>query len=385
MPTTTTTTNMLLPVPIATVTTGPEYATDINQCFTQIDQHDHTTGKGVPINPAGISINADLPFTSSGLFYNATNLRSVRFNANSSPLSLGTDVGCVYVSGIDLYYNDVNGTQIRMTQSGTIAGPPGSITGLVPPANVTYSAISQTFTFQSTTATAANIDAGSYTMRNLVASAPGITLSPPAALASNYTMTLPLTLPSSGTRALTVDASGNIGASSAILPPQNGNAGKYLTTDGANPSWALPLNQIRLYGSSGYGSTLNQIPLFIQVVQNASTAITFIQNASSGASFLINSNGYYAFGQQMESQTDGNQIIGLSLNATSAECRTPIYNISATARLIWGSTPAASTQTSSPCVMWQGFLNAGDVVRPHNIGNSPNNANYASCWANKIL
>lgn len=226
-------TNMDLPIPVSTETTGPEYANYLNQCLTQIDQHDHTSGKGVPINPSGISINADLPFTSSGIFYNATDLRSVRFNANTSPLALGTDIGCVYVSGVDLYYNDVNGTQIRMTQSGSIAGSPGSITGLTPPANVTYSSINQTFTFQSSTATAASIDAGSYTLRNLTANSAGITLSPPATLASNYTLTFPTGLPTTGS-ILRVDPSGNISstlrpdgstiiiASSALQVPRGG-------------------------------------------------------------------------------------------------------------------------------------------------------------------
>lgn len=194
MPNTTNSQFMNLPVPVVTVDPGPQYAVDVNTCLTLIDSHDHTTGKGAPINPSGININADLPFNG----YNATLLRSTRFSAQGSPLATASDLGCVYVSGVDLYFNDVNGNQIRMTQSGSIAGSPGNITGLVSPASVSYSSGSQTFTFLSSTSTAANIDAASYLLRNTNPSSNAITISAPNVLPSSYTMTMPQNMGSSG-------------------------------------------------------------------------------------------------------------------------------------------------------------------------------------------
>lgn len=198
---------MALPIPIVTQDPGPQYATDLNTCLTLIDQHNHQTGSGQQITPPGLNINQDLPFGSN----NATQLRTARFTAQSGPLaSSGTDIGCVYVASADLYYNDTNGNQVRLTQAGSIAGAIGSITGLVPPANVTYNAPSQTFIFQSTTATAANLDAGSIILRDLTSGSSGITLAPPASLPVNYQLTLPSSAAAFNNFVMQSDTSGNL-------------------------------------------------------------------------------------------------------------------------------------------------------------------------------
>lgn len=206
---TTTTQYMELVLPTPEVQTGPEYAENINQALTQVDSHDHSTGKGTPVTPAGLNINDDLEFNNN----NATEVRSVRFQSQGSPISNNTDIGCTYVSGVDLYYNDVNGNQVRITQDGSLAGTPGSITNLAPPASVTYNSGNQTFIFQSTTATAANIDGGSFKIREVAANANAVTLSSPSSLAADYTLILPPSLPSTAATAkfLTLDGFGNIG------------------------------------------------------------------------------------------------------------------------------------------------------------------------------
>ncbi len=199
---------MDLPIPVPTVQTGPQYANDVNQCLTLIDQHNHAPGYGNLIPSNGINLNADLPFNS----FNATGLRSARFTVQGSLLSAATDIGCIYVSGSDLYYRDISGNNVRMTASGAVAGTPGSIGNLVSPANVTYNSGNQTYIFQSTTATAGNLDAASIVIRNPTANANGITLSAPPALSSNYSLSLFPTLPSSGsTKIVTVDGGGNLG------------------------------------------------------------------------------------------------------------------------------------------------------------------------------
>lgn len=198
--------NMNLPVPVVGVEVGPQWASDINACLNILDQHDHSLGSGVQITPSALDINADLTFASN----NAIDLRSVRFTAQVAPLALASDVGCLYEAGVDLYYNDANGTQIRITQSGGIAGTPGSISNLTPPASASYVAGTMTFVWQSDANTPANMDAGSYIFRNITASSNGITVSAPAALGSNYNITLPA-LPSSQ-KFMTLDASGNMAA-----------------------------------------------------------------------------------------------------------------------------------------------------------------------------
>jgi hypothetical protein len=198
--------NMNLPVPVVGVDFGPDWANQINGCFSILDGHNHSVGSGVQINPSGININTDLPFNST----NATLLRSVRFIPQVSPLAGITDLGCLYESGVDLYYNDGNGNQVRITQSGGVSGTPGSIANLTSPASATYVAANETFVFQSAASTAANIDGGAFIFRNITANSNGITVQAPASLGSNYTITLPA-LPAQ-TNVMTIDSSGNEGS-----------------------------------------------------------------------------------------------------------------------------------------------------------------------------
>src|ERR1035437_5104914 len=115
--------NMTLPIPVVGVDPGPDYALNLDACLGIIDSHNHSNGSGVQITPAGMNINADLSFGGN----NATHLRSVKFSPQSSLLSLASDSGVLYESGVDLYYNDALGNQIRITASGGVNGSPGSI------------------------------------------------------------------------------------------------------------------------------------------------------------------------------------------------------------------------------------------------------------------
>ena len=198
---------MSLPVPVVGTDPGPQYAIDVNSCLTIIDQHSHLPGSGVPIVSDAISINADLAFNNNNL----TSARAIRFQPQSAPIpATGADIGEIYEAGVDLYYNDGLGNQIRITQGGGIAGTPGSITGLAPPASVTYVSADETFVFQSDVNTPANLDAASIVLRNLVANSHGLTLSPPNAMGADYTITLPA-LPGS-TLPVSISSTGTMSA-----------------------------------------------------------------------------------------------------------------------------------------------------------------------------
>jgi len=211
-----TTPNMTLTEPVIGVTVGPAWATETNNNWTIVDQHDHSPGKGVLITPAGMNITADLTFQGNNL----TNLKALKFLANGSPLSTAFFPESIYVAGQDLYYNDNSGNQVRITQSGAVVGPPGSITGLVPPASVTYVSGDETFVFQSDVNVPANLDGGSITLREVTTSPNGITLSSPTGLPANYTLTLPNALP----------------GSRSLLSFDNSGTGSYTTPDGSTIS-----------------------------------------------------------------------------------------------------------------------------------------------------
>ena len=206
------TANMLLTLPTVGVTAGPAYASQINAALEVVDRHDHSTGSGVQITPAGLNINADLSFNEN----DATDLRTARFTSQPSALTgASPDLACLYVVADDLYYNDGAGNQIALTIGGSIAGATGNITGLVAPAAVTYtSGGSPNYKFISTATESANIDAASYLMRNPgVTATYALTLQAPT-LSNNYSITLPA-LPGAASF-LQIDSSGVITAAPAI-------------------------------------------------------------------------------------------------------------------------------------------------------------------------
>lgn len=264
--------NMNLPIPATGIDPGPDFANNVNSSLTLVDGHDHSPGSGVPVTPAGLNISSDLSFNNN----NATGLRSSRFNVQSSPLSLPADLGCLYVSGVDLYFNDENGNQVRITASGAVAGTPGSISNLTPPASASYSSVSSTFIFQSAVNTSANVDGASFILRDLVANSFGLTLSPPSSLSSNYTITLPA-LPSS-TKYLSIDTSGNISAQDYVDNVTITNSGGVIAvaSSGVGPSQLNP----------ALGYTMDSLTL-----NGTSTSVLHF-SANSGASLYVLSGGH---------------------------------------------------------------------------------------------
>lgn len=114
---TTTTPNMNLVLPDVLLTSGPEYANLINAAQSVIDAHDHSSGNGVRITPAGLNISSDLSFQQTS---NATNLRTVRFYNNSSITIGAADKGCFYVLNNELYFIDGAGNSLQLTLGGAI-------------------------------------------------------------------------------------------------------------------------------------------------------------------------------------------------------------------------------------------------------------------------
>lgn len=262
---------MNLVVPSATITDGPEYALNINGDLGVIDAHDHTVGKGVAIPSGGINVNADFPFNS----FNATLLRSTRFVAQGAPISLPTDLGCTYVSGVDLYYNDVNGNQVRITQSGGVAGSPGSISGLSSPASATYNSGTQTFVWQSNTNIAANMDFGSAILRNLSPNSTfGLTLSPPV-LGANYTVTLP-SLPGANSF-MQMDTSGTLSAS---IPLANGITRSNLAAVGQQLSATTGVLAWSSTGSTSYETVGS---LSVNITTSGRPVVLGMQTSGSGS------------------------------------------------------------------------------------------------------
>jgi hypothetical protein len=107
-------------------TTGPTWATYLNESLDAIDEHDHSTGQGSQITPAGLNINADLEVNGNDV----TEVRTVALQSTTDTTT--ADTRAIYSTSTgDLYYRDSTGAEIRLTQSGSPAGGGGSgISGL---------------------------------------------------------------------------------------------------------------------------------------------------------------------------------------------------------------------------------------------------------------
>lgn len=207
--------NMSLPVPIVGVDPGPDWANNYNSALSILDQHNHSSGSGVQIAQTGIRLTAN-GTTFDSLNFNTSNaygLRSAKFINQASPLALSTDVGSLYESGSNLYFNNGAGVAVQITSGNSIVGTAGSISGL-PSGTASAAYAGGIFTFQSATSTPAGLSVGPIAIGQQVASPQQITIQSPNSLAASYSLTLPMALPVS-TSFLLSDSAGNISASNA--------------------------------------------------------------------------------------------------------------------------------------------------------------------------
>lgn len=198
--------NMSLQIPTVGTQPNPDASLNVNTSLTLIDAHDHTPGSGVQLTPDALNINADLDMQENNLL----SVRSVRFEPQVSPISNPADLDCLYVSGVDLYYNDGSGNQVRITQGGSVTGATGTITGLVAPASASYNSFSETFVWQSNANKPANMDMGSIIIREPVTNGFGVEIEASASIGADYTLTLPAALPADSAL-ITVNSSGVMG------------------------------------------------------------------------------------------------------------------------------------------------------------------------------
>jgi hypothetical protein len=194
--------NMNLPIPVTGVDPGPDFANNVNASLALIDSHNHSSGKGVPVTPSGLLINANLPF---GGNY-ATAVGAIFLQQTPSALSSG-NVSVLYsgngTTG-DLFYNDGSGNQIQITSGGAVnATSSGIVNGT---ASASFSA--GVLIVNAATNTPANIQCASILLGNNVANSHYCTVAPPASMANNFNLTLP-SIPSSQSF-MAVDTSGNI-------------------------------------------------------------------------------------------------------------------------------------------------------------------------------
>ena len=127
--------------PAVGVTAGPTWATDLNTSIDAVDNHDHSTNKGVRITPAAINVNADMEFNQNS----ASELKNLIFD---SSVTAATTSYSLYQASGNIYWRNGSGTAVQITTGSSVNAGAGSITGMAgTDAGVTYTNVAKTFNF----------------------------------------------------------------------------------------------------------------------------------------------------------------------------------------------------------------------------------------------
>lgn len=113
---------MNLDLPTVSVTLGPEWASQLNEALELIDGHDHSSGKGTKVTPAGLNINADLSLEE----FRLTLAKSVKFDDQASTLTGAAHASSVYSKSGNLYFTNGSGVAVQITDGSAIITAPSS-------------------------------------------------------------------------------------------------------------------------------------------------------------------------------------------------------------------------------------------------------------------
>lgn len=153
-----TTPNMSLVNPTVSSTLGPEWASLINAALELLDSHDHSSGKGVKVTPAGLNINAELDINSQNLSdansYGLVN-RTVADTSN---------LGSLQRLNGNLYWLSPANQAVQLTDGGNIVDTGGKLEVSIPdsyPATLGLADTSKVILVDTTSARTINLPAAS--------------------------------------------------------------------------------------------------------------------------------------------------------------------------------------------------------------------------------
>ncbi len=113
----TTTTNMALILATVSETLGPAWAQALNDIFQRLDLHDHSTGNGAKVTPAGLTINAAVDFDDN--YIDAA--KAVQLEGQSAAITAKT--GSLQRVGSNLYWINSAGASVQLTSGSSLAVP----------------------------------------------------------------------------------------------------------------------------------------------------------------------------------------------------------------------------------------------------------------------
>jgi hypothetical protein len=260
----------------------------------QIAEHNHASGNGVKVTPAGLNINSDLPIGDN----NVTGVRTIRLSSQGSAPAEATDLGCIVNVGGDLYWINGAGTPVQLTTGGainiasvgTIGGDYGQ-PGVA--ASVAYSDTTKTFTFLQDTGESAELFVGDINIANAASGALSVSIGANAATAS-YALILPVVAPSADT-VLAFDGTGQ-----ATFRSISGTSGE-VTVSASSTAFTLSLpstitKNITFSGTTSFtGGTSGRgiVPLgaVLATFPNLTGAFNCVDVSNAGAEGFVQCNG----------------------------------------------------------------------------------------------
>ena len=231
----TTTNNMGLVLPDPSVTLGPDWAVQLNAALALLDTHDHSTGKGVKVTPAGFNFTADLPCAGFKLTdCGVVGLRSLVANL--------TTAGSLHIKNGDLYHVSSNGTAVQITSgtglnlssTGTIGGDFGSV-GVT--ASATYTDSLKTFSWLQASGISAKMFMGDILLTYPGAGENSVTLKAQTGSAA-YPFSFPLAQATANDQVMAVSTAGV-----ALFKSLTGTTNQVVITSSAGAlTFSLPQN-----------------------------------------------------------------------------------------------------------------------------------------------
>jgi hypothetical protein len=178
---------MVLVLPDVSATLGPDWAAKLNAALELVDLHDHSSDKGVPVTPSGLSINADLPFGGN----RAKGLKMVVLAAQASALATADDRGSVQNIGGNLWWVNDAGAAVQLTSgSAVISAGSGAMAASAPgayPYTVVAGDAQKVLLVDTSSARTLNLPAATTAMYVVVKDAAGSAQANPITVAPNGT------------------------------------------------------------------------------------------------------------------------------------------------------------------------------------------------------
>jgi len=322
---------MNLIAPTIGVNSGLTWETAINANSSIIDGHNHSPGSGALIQPNGMNINSSLTFNN----FPATNLQACTFTAQISLVTLLS----VYCIGNDLYYNDGAGNVIQITSGGAVNATSSGISSGTATASFTGGVL----IVNAASNTPANIQGGSILLGNNSSGSKFLTLAPPAAMASNFGLTLP-SVPGSQSF-MSIDTSGNIAAYAAV---SGGITGTMIAPTTVARSNLVAVGQ-QISSSCGTynvtGSLATVTNLSVTITTSGRPVMVFTQSASSGvAEYTLNTTGSASLLMQAKILRGATTVYNTEFGA-SYSTSTSFWSLNGPFNLMQLDTPSAGTYT----------------------------------------